>query len=101
MNFKLVALLSTLVLVASCTTLLTSEGDKIQIITASQKESCERTTVISTWSDAGSKAVSSALNKAMNEAALSGADSLYILSQNVGWLTGATVTGEAMKCDQS
>ena len=101
MDFKLVILLSALALVASCATQLTSEGHKIKIITSSQKEICERITMISTWSDAGSKMAGSALNKAMNEAALSGADSLYILSQNVGWLTGATVTGEAMKCDQS
>ena len=94
-----IALICLLTLTSSCAVQLSEEGDRIRIVTANQKERCERISIIATWSDAGKRMAGSAFNKALNETALAGGDSFYLLSQNVDWLTGANVTGEALRCN--
>jgi hypothetical protein len=97
-NRQLIALIGSLML-ASCATNLSEGGGEVELVTANQKEKCERVRLISTRAGAGPDKAGSALNKALNEASQAGANGFYILSQNLDWAIGATVTGEALRCD--
>ena len=87
-------------LLASCAaTEFTPEGATVRIVTENQKEnSCEAIKLISTRVGTSQDKAGSALRQALNESAAIGANGFYILSQNMDWAIGATVTGEALNC---
>ncbi|GAB1266720.1 hypothetical protein NBRC116492_35300 [Aurantivibrio infirmus] len=90
----------TLFTICSCATQLTGEGESVKIVTENQKEKqCESIKLISVRAGTGPDKPGSALRKALNETASLGANGFYILSQNLDWAIGATVTGEALRCD--
>lgn len=88
-----VALLGT-----GCATSLDSGADKVGVVTAGQKERCHSLGIVSTEQRVGSNKPSNAMNKALNEVARKGGNGIYVLSSNLDWAEGASVTAEALQC---
>ena len=96
---RLSPVIALVLVTASCVTDFTKEGAAVKIVTENQKENfCEPISLISTRVGTGNDKAGSALRKALNQAASEGANGFYILSQNMDWAIGATVTGQALNC---
>ena len=96
---RLSQVIGVVLLTTSCVTDFTKEGAAVEIVSENQKENnCEPISLISTRVGTGNDKAGSALRKALNEAASEGANGFYILSQNMDWAIGATVTGQALHC---
>ena len=86
-------------LVAGCATTLDAGAQKVQVITASQKERmCQSLGLVSTEQRVGPNKPSNAMNKALNEVARKGGNGIYVVSSNLDWAEGASVTAEALQC---
>jgi hypothetical protein len=84
---------------AGCATSLESGAEKVQIVTATQKKRlCQPLGVVSTEQRIGPNKPSNAMNKAINEIARKGGNGIYIVSNNLDWAEGASVTAEALQC---
>ncbi|MCS3467922.1 hypothetical protein M2401_001647 [Pseudomonas sp. JUb42] len=82
-----------------CATSLDSGAEKVQIVTATQKERlCQSLGVVSTEQRIGPNKPSNAMNKAINEVARKGGNGIFIVSSNLDWAEGASVTAEALQC---
>ena len=80
-------------------TSLDSGAEKVQVVTASQKERlCQSLGVVSTEQRVGPNKPSNAMNKALNEVARKGGNGVFIVSSNLDWAEGASVTAEALQC---
>lgn len=85
--------------ILGCATSLEAGADKVQVITAGQKEQrCQSLGIVSTEHRIGPNKPSSAMNKALNEVARRGGNGIYILASNLDWAEGASVTAEALQC---
>jgi hypothetical protein len=96
-----IALISGVVLFAGCAIYLTTDGAKIKPITELQKPDCEFISIISKsiWTSGSMKLdAENTMNQIRNEAALLGADSIYILHMASG-PNGTVITAEALKCN--
>jgi hypothetical protein len=94
-----ISFLSLSVLIVGCATTLDSGAERVRVVTASQKErNCESLGVVSTEQRVGSNKPSNAMNKALNEVAKKGGNGIFILSNNLDWAEGASVTAEALSC---
>jgi hypothetical protein len=83
-----------------CATSLEAGAEKIQVVTATQKErSCQSLGVVSTEQRVGPNKPSNAMNKALNEVARKGGNGIFVISNNLNWAEGASVTAEALKCN--
>jgi hypothetical protein len=98
LKIKSVLFLILLASLAGCATSLTPSGEKVRIITESQRDSCEFIKIISYRAGLGPDKPGSALKGALNEVAKLGGNGLYIITNTVHWADGATVSGEALKC---
>lgn len=101
MNTRITLVVSALTLLSltGCATPLESGAEKVQIVTASQKERlCQSLGVVSTEQRAGPNKPSNAMNKAINEVARKGGNGIFIVSSNLDWAEGASVTAEALQC---
>ena len=88
-----------ILLLAGCATNLTSEGEKVRVVTDDQKQDdCKFIKLISVRAGLGPDKPSSALKKALNEAGGVGANGFYVITNVVHWADGASVTGEALNC---
>lgn len=94
-------LLILLVALNGCATHLTAAGEKVRIITESQRGKCEFIKIVSYRAGLGPDKPGSALKGALNEAAEAGANGLYIVTNTVHWADGATVSGEALRCNNT
>jgi hypothetical protein len=82
-----------------CSTSIDSGADQVQIVTASQKERlCHSLGVISTEQRLGPNKPGNAMNKAINAVARKGGNGIFVVSNNVDWAEGASVTAEALRC---
>lgn len=94
----------TLLLVCSmslvgCATALDAGADKIQVVTAGQKErACQPLGIVSAEQRVGPNKPGNAMNKALNEVARRGGNGVFVVSSNVDWAEGASVTAEALQC---
>lgn len=96
---KQILALASLSCLASCATLLEPGAEKVQVVTASQKErSCQFLGIISTEQRIGLNKPKNAMNKALNEVAQKGGNGIFIVSTNLDWAEGAAVTAEALQC---
>ncbi len=94
-----ISFLSLSVLIVGCATTLDSGAERVRIVSASQKERiCESLGVVSTEQRVGPNKPSNAMNKALNEVAKKGGNGIFILSNNLDWAEGASVTAEALSC---
>ena len=95
---KVLAVLST-ALVVGCATTLDVGAEKVQVVTANQKErSCQSLGVVSTEQRVGPNKPSNAMNKALNAVARKGGNGIFVVSTNLDWAEGASVTAEALEC---
>jgi hypothetical protein len=88
----------TAALLTGCATQLDSSAEKVRLVTATQKESCESLGIISTDQQLGLNKASNAMNKAINEVARRGGNAVFVLSTGTSGLDGAAVTAEALRC---
>jgi hypothetical protein len=86
------------VFLSGCATQLEKGADKVRLVTATQKESCESLGIISTDQQLGLNKASNAMNKAINEVARRGGNAVFVLSTGTSGLDGAAVTAEALRC---
>jgi hypothetical protein len=94
--FSIVALT---LFVGGCATQLESSADKVQVVTVSQKEQlCKSLGIVSTEQRVGPNKPSNAMNKALNAVAKRGGNGIFIVSSNLDWAEGASVTAEALQC---
>ncbi|MEO5795554.1 MAG: hypothetical protein ABIP34_11680 [Rhodoferax sp.] len=88
-----------LVSLAGCATSLDTGAEKVQVVTAAQKERlCQSLGVIGTEQRLGPNKPSNAMHKALNEVASKGGNGIFVISSNLDWAEGASVTAEALKC---
>ena len=84
---------------AGCATSLETGAEKVQVVTAAQKERlCQSLGVVSTEQRVGPNKPSNAMNKALNEVARKGGNGIFVVSSNLDWAEGASVTAEALQC---
>ena len=88
MNYRsrsLIAMLSVFWL-AGCATPLESDAEKVQVVTAGQKERlCQSLGVVSTEQRVGPNKPRNAMNKAINEVARKGGNGIFVVSSNLDW----------------
>lgn len=95
---KRLFVIATVMALAGCAVPLTPEAEKVQLITASQKERCERIKLVTFNQRLGPDKPGNAMKSALNQAAAAGANSFYIVSTSTDWAEGASVVGEALRC---
>lgn len=91
-------ILTALILLAGCAATLTPEAEKIKLVSATQKEKCERVKLVTFNQRLGPDKPGNAMKGALNDAASAGADSFYVVSTSTDWAEGASVVGEALRC---
>jgi hypothetical protein len=87
-----------LLLATGCATELQPGADKVHLVTAQEKSSCQSLGIVSTEAKLGPNKAGNAVAKAQNEVAKRGGNGLYIAGSGVDWAEGASLTGEAMRC---
>jgi len=97
-QYTLVTLSCCVFFLSSCATSLEPQAEKIRMVPAEQKASCESLGLIATDQQLGPYKASNAMNKALNEAARRGANAVYLVSQGQSGIDGASVTVEALRC---
>jgi hypothetical protein len=97
-KFKNIILFVLLISSVGCATNLTPAGEKVRIVTESQRDNCEFIKIVSYRAGLGPDKPGSALKGALNEVAKLGGNGLYIVTNTVHWADGATVSGEALIC---
>ena len=97
MNRTILALPAFLIL-AGCASTLTPEAEKIKLVSATQKKSCERVKLVTFNQRLGPDKPGNAMKGALNEAAVAGANAFYVVSTSADWAEGASVVGEALRC---
>lgn len=87
-----------LALLAGCATTLTDAAQKVQIVTAAQKEKCQTIKLVTFNQRLGPDKPGNAMKAALNEAAAAGGNAFYVVSTSTDWAEGASVIGEALHC---
>ncbi|WP_205548605.1 hypothetical protein [Pseudomonas carnis] len=100
MRYGYLAFLPMAFALSGCATQLSSAGAQVKVVTEAQREKCSLLTIISTEQSLGPDKPGNALRKALNEVAGLGGNGFRMISSNVGF-DGASVTGEALKCEKS
>lgn len=91
--------LISVLLLPSCATSLDMGAERVQIVTASQKErSCHSLGIVGTEQRLGPNKPSNAMKKAINQVAQMGGNGIFVVSNSLDWAEGASVTAEALKC---
>ncbi|MFS2015035.1 hypothetical protein ACEN88_00470 [Massilia sp. CT11-108] len=89
---------ATLALLAGCATPLTDAAQKVQIVTAAQKEKCQTIKLVTFNQRLGPDKPGNAMKSALNETAAAGGNAFYVVSTSSDWAEGASVVGEALRC---
>jgi hypothetical protein len=87
-------------MLVGCAVPLTPGAEKVQLVSAQQKEKCERLKLVTFNQRIGPDKPGNAMKSALNEAAAAGADSFYVVSSTMDWAEGASVVGEALRCNK-
>ena len=85
-------------LLLGCATALEPGAEKVRMISAEQKPSCESLGIVTADQQLGPYKASNSMNKALNEAARRGANAVYLVSQGPSGFDGASATVEALRC---
>ena len=83
---------------SGCATRLEPGAEKVRLVTASQKESCESLGIVSMDQQLGLNKASNSMNNAINEVARRGANAIFMVSIGTSSLEGSAVTAEALRC---
>ena len=89
---------SSLLLLTSCATSLEPGAEKIRMVSAEQKATCESLGIITADQQLGPYKATNSMNEVLNEAARRGANAIYLVSQGQSGIDGASVTAEALRC---
>jgi hypothetical protein len=89
---------ATLALLAGCATTLTGPAEKVQVVSAAQKEKCQTIKLVTTNQRLGPDKPGNAMKAALNETAAAGSNAFYVVSTSLDWAEGASVVGEALRC---
>ena len=89
---------ASLVLLVGCATPLTDAAQKVQIVTAAQKEKCQAIKLVTFNQRLGPDKPGNAMKSALNETAAVGGNAFYVVSTSSDWAEGASVVGEALRC---
>jgi hypothetical protein len=93
------ALLVPVCLLLACATTLEPGAERVQVVTAGQKErQCKSLGVFTTEQRLGPNKPGNAMNKALNEVIHRGGNGIFVVSSAVDWAEGASTTAEALKC---
>lgn len=95
MKYLIIVLIAAL---CACSTALTEQGQKIRLVTSEQASQCAQLNVISINQRTGPDKAGNATRKAMNEAAESGGNALYIVSTSMDWAEGASLVADVLNC---
>ena len=87
-----------IVCMSGCAVPLDQAAEKVRLVTAAQKESCESLGIVSTDQQLGLNKASNSMNKAINEVARRGGNAIFVVSTGTSGLDGAAVTAEALRC---
>lgn len=88
-------------LLHGCAVPLSPGAEKVRLVSAEQKDKCERIKLVTFNQRLGPDKPGNAMKNALNDAAAAGADSFYIVSNSMDWAEGASVVGEALRCKQT
>ncbi|WP_426117256.1 hypothetical protein [Massilia sp. PWRC2] len=95
---NLIVICATFAALTGCATSLTGAAEKVQIVTAAQKEKCKTVKLVTFNQRIGSDKPGNAMKSALNEAAAAGGNAFYVVSSSSDWAEGASVVGEALQC---
>jgi hypothetical protein len=91
--------LFTVVLLAGCATELTEAGSHVQLLaSADQAARCTQIKVITENVRTGPDKAGNATRRALNDAAAAGANAFYVVTSAMDWAEGASVVGNALRC---
>ena len=99
-SVTLASLTITAASLSGCATPLDTGAERVRLITADQKVSCESLGIISTDQQLGLNKASNSMNKAINEVARRGGNAIFIVTAGTSGIDGASVTAEALRCKQ-
>ena len=85
---------------SGCATSLEPGAEKVRLIAAEQKASCESLGIVSTDQQLGPYKASNSMNRAVNEVARRGGNGIFIVSAGRSGIDGQSVTAEALRCKQ-
>jgi len=94
----LLSIASTL-LVCGCATELQPSAMKVRLVSAEQKTTCESLGVVVADQQLGPYKTQNSMNKALNEVANRGGNSIYVMSTGASGIDGVSVMAEALKCN--
>src|SRR3954454_19253308 len=98
MNVRYIALAAMLIL-SACATALTEGGSHVQLLSGSEQAArCKPVKMISENQRTGPDKAGNAMRRALNEAAVAGANAFVVISSSVDWAEGASVVGNALSC---
>lgn len=89
---------SVLLWLTGCATGLEPGAERIRMVTAEQKASCESLGLVTADQQLGPYKASNSMKKVLNEAARRGANAVYLVSQGQSGIDGVAVTAEALRC---
>lgn len=92
----LAATLATLAF-AGCATQLDPGAEKVRLVAANEKSSCESLGIVTSEQSLGPNKQGNAMNKALNEVARRGGNGLFLVSE-IAHFDGVGFTGEALRC---
>ena len=87
-----------LLILAGCATTLSPSAENIRVVSAQERESCERLKLITSQQLLGLDKPGNAMKGALNQAAAAGADSFFVVTNSTQLIDGASVVGEALRC---
>jgi hypothetical protein len=96
---KPIMMCAALATLTGCATPLTPAAEKVQIATAAQKEKCQTIKLVTFNQRLGPNKPGNAMKAALNEAAAAGGNAFYVVSTSSDWAEGASVVGEALRCN--
>jgi hypothetical protein len=82
--------------VGGCATSLEPGAEKVRLITAEQKSSCDSLGIVSADQQLGPYKASNSMNKVLNEVAHRGGNGVFIISSGRSGIDGQSVTAEAV-----
>lgn len=88
-------------LLSACAT-TTPSTERVQIVTAEQKDTkCRSLGTFTVHQRGGPDKPSAVLREAMGEVSTRGGNAMFIISNTVDWENGAALTGEALQCQRN